>query len=272
MKVTYVWTTDVVNMQVTDTDNFWGLGDVVRGMITTGITCLEHGYSFDIDVSRHPLSHWLENGTAKASKNNKIHFIPTGKQNKLLDYIHSEKTDDVTLMTNAAFDRKNPHLKTVLKKVRDVFKPNDQVVKKLNTILDSLKITSKFQTLHLRVGDDYMVRKKDNRYKLNMIDGIVSQYDLSKTLIVSDSNIVKKYIRTNHPDSIMYDIDYITHIGLCDDKDHALNTFIEILLISNTNSIDSYTQYNHNSGFVNLINLLFNTPVSYKQQNIKWIV
>lgn len=270
MNVTYVWTTNVSNMRVTDTANFWGIGDVVRGMIAANILCLEHGYSFNIDMSRHPISHWLKYNTSQIPKSSEIIFFAANEINKLLKYIQTRKTDNAVLMTNAFFNEKSSHLDAAIDHVKRAFEPNDTTKKRLNVVVNNLKLTPEHKTLHLRVGDDYMVREKDDRHKLNMIDKIVSRYDMSKTLIVSDSNTIKKYIQSKHPEAIMYDVDHITHIGRCEDKHHALNTFIEMLLISSTGSIDSYTKYNHNSGFVGLINTLFGTPVTYKQRNVEW--
>ena len=59
--VVFVWTQSCVNLENTDQDNFWGINDVVRGMLATYELCRQHEYPFYIDLQLHPISQFIEN-------------------------------------------------------------------------------------------------------------------------------------------------------------------------------------------------------------------
>ena len=58
--IIFVWTTKPSNLTPTDSWGFWGIGDIIRGIIGTYQIAKKLNYNFYIDIQNHPISKFLE--------------------------------------------------------------------------------------------------------------------------------------------------------------------------------------------------------------------
>ena len=58
--VVFVWSTRFCNMVTTNSDNFFGLGDIIRGTIQMYQLSKKMNFELIVDIQLHPLSKFLK--------------------------------------------------------------------------------------------------------------------------------------------------------------------------------------------------------------------
>jgi len=125
--------------------------------------------------------------------------------------------------------------------MRKILEPTNEMQLIINQTLDDLNITSKqYIVIHIRAGDSYL----ENNY-----------------LLMADTNDVKKIIQKYFPNFKTL-MNPITHFGegAVLEEEKVKNTLIDFYLLSHSNSIFSYSAYEHGSGFSYWCAKTFNIP------------
>jgi hypothetical protein len=138
--------------------------------------------------------------------------------------------------------------------MKQIIKPTDELSMLVDKKIFNLKLTKyNFTVIHIRFGDNYLVNKKTNidLNKLNIIITQLKKIDTTKEyLLISDNNIVKKYIISQYP-FIKTHFSEIIHTAEGDNIDNIKlqNTMIDFYLISYATKIDAFSIYMHGTGF-----------------------
>lgn len=249
-----------------NTNGFWGLGDIIRGMISTAIICKNLNIEYFIDIFNHPISNYLEMDEYKykdyVKKNiNNVYWPGDGNT---LNYINSLNDDKpILLMTNDIIDSNvTPHKNIpcdILENILALFKMNKLFESYYLQVKNSLGIINNYSILHFRLGDSYMVRGQTPIVKFEQLYNTYLQNKEDNQLIISDCNIFKTFIKEKNKDVIMFDTATIIHMGRTDGD--IKDTLLEFILILNSNNIKTFSVYNWTSGFVLYPSILKNIPL-----------
>jgi len=85
-KIILFWQQEFANLPQTNKDNFWGLGDLIRGTIATYQLSKKYNFELIIDIHNHPISNFLDFKKTEYSDYNKnlIFFICNGELEKYI--------------------------------------------------------------------------------------------------------------------------------------------------------------------------------------------
>ena len=249
-KVIQVWTHNVKNLSKDTNDNFWGLGDIVRG--TIHLYQLSQKYDFDliVDTQLHPLSNCLKqeqhlySGWVLYNKDN-IEF-----QNNVESRIQNQHIS--LLLTNDHFnepidDNCREFIKRILRPNDDFFCPIPQ---------------EQYSILHFRLGDDEMVRNIATKQYDTYLDKIREKKE-DTDIFISDSSALKQRVKQEWG-MRMFD-GKIGHIGYHSDPESIRYSFFEFLLLTKASKIKTFTTLGWISGFVKTANLIYNVPIEVIQ-------
>jgi hypothetical protein len=163
--------------------------------------------------------------------------------------------------------------------IKSLFIPNSEFMKYILNHVEKIPYIS-YSILHFRLGDSELVinntNNKNNTNNTNnqnnpnnikefnnrlqsIIKTVKNQQDLDNKLILfSDSLKLKNIVKTNS-DIFMFDFKP-SHIG-CSKTNDIRDTLVEFFIIINSKSIKTYSIYPWTSGFVKIINDIFNVPL-----------
>lgn len=263
--IIFVWTTKVSNLTTTSSEHFWGLGDIIRGMLATYMLCKKYNYEFIIDVQKHPIAKYLQIEEhryieyVKAQSN--ISFI---FGDNLEDYIQQESSEPLLLVTNKVVNL-NDVDEDAKQKISKIFTKNSAFQEYYNNIITSIGIPGKYKIFHMRLGDNFLVRKKhlDDNSLTNAVQ-VYSQHQDEDQIFISDNNALRNMIIKKLPNTKMFDIKEIKHIGYHDD-DNLIDTLVEFFIVCESQSIKTYSVYSWISGFVLYPSILYNIPLEVLQ-------
>lgn len=258
-----VWTQRVCNLTTTDTDNFWGLADMLRGVYGLYNLAESLGYTFLLDYSLHPISQLLcprrhaYSDHIQSNKDN-IPFILA----PYIDYYISktfESNDVVFFNTNCGLDAFNtpisPQLRTYL---QSILQPNTEFQQYIQSQMTKLPFTN-YSILHYRLGDSGLVRNLDENLE-PFLKSVRNVYDPAvNTILLSDSTSFRNAVRNTFP--IFTFTEPIGHVGYHTSSDQLKQTLFEFLLLSKADYILSYNIYGGLSGFARIAHIIYDIPL-----------
>jgi hypothetical protein len=160
------------------------------------------------------------------------------------------------------------------KYMRKIMEPNEEIKMCINnTLVDLNLIRKQYSIIHIRSGDSYLKGNNNtfsNNYMSNLTENIkndiknVIGHD-NKYLVIADNNEIKLLLKQVFPHFII-SIKNITHFGegIILEKEKVKNTLVDFYLLSLSNSIMSYSSYEHGSGFSYWCAMTYNIPYSCK--------
>ena len=150
--------------------------------------------------------------------------------------------------------------------IRAILTPTEEFKTEFNAMCAAFKITSNYSILHLRLGDDDLVRRAVSIQKYNEILKIIDAHIVNngKMLIIADSWAFKQYlchVRPQLTDRVIPTKP--VHLSHTTDQDaHMIKeTLFDLFLLINSNLIKTYTTYTWVSGFVQWVSYAFNIPI-----------
>lgn len=267
----------VYQLQYTN-GGIYGFGDFIRGCFCLIGICKKLNLGFDIDLSNHPLSKYLEghiknptinydsiskmeisyNTTEIMGKSPELFYINI---NNLLQNINSEvyytSTNSFPIFkfnqSDIAF------IKSKLIPTIEMQKEIDQEMTHLNLI------NNDFSVIHIRAGDVFLfnennVLNQDLVYKIFNYLRLLLNNKSRKYLILSDSTKLKMLFKPY--ENCVFQIKQITHLGeqLVLEDESVRNTMMDFYLMSRANRIYSYSMLSHGSGFSKWCAVVYNIP------------
>jgi hypothetical protein len=252
-----VWTHSCYNKLSDKHNNFWGIGDILRGTLNLYLFCIKNNYNFIVDIHLHNLSKYIIQNNHPfinlIEKNkDKIPFI---EGCDIINYINNNNDDVIFLFTN--FNQEIYNLTEETKKfMNNLLKPNKEFELYINNYLNNL---NNFNIIHFRLGDDELVRNNKNLDYEKYLN-ILKNINFNKNdILISDSVSFKEFIKNKNINISLFDTSP-KHIGLNND---LKDTLFEFFLLKNANKIYSYSIYCWESGFVKWNSIIFDKNVEF---------
>jgi hypothetical protein len=265
-----------------------GLGDFIRGSYFIMQYCKEYELTCAINMSNHPISQFLEiyenqsNITfPNINKFEHINYNPEILENRIIT-----TTYDFTINNDFTFylynqQKYNNHKFVYVitypnvfiddehkEYMRSIFTPTNQLSVLIETELSRLSLIKKeYIVLHVRYGDDELLKDKDNNKSISESESYINinttsklkllNYDLlnlqpntNNYLLISDNINLKKSISKYYP-FIKMNFNEICHTGEGVDIEYnkLQNVLLDFYLISFASQVNSYSVYEHGSGF-----------------------
>jgi hypothetical protein len=281
-KVVNVYQTDYKNMKSP------GLGDFLRGSFCLMQVCRLLNIDFDIDISQHPLSKYIENPIRVDGVDyNNIwayteHNRRDGKNNyeslstnvnpdflrNIVNYFNSHDCETLGLFSNA-FTCFNVYSQSGKDIIKSRLRPNQYMREYVDFTLNQLGLSKKgYGVIHIRSGDKYLINGETMSSTFMIkIDNIIKHYTFRdrRYLIISDCNAIKKYLKS-HANFYIY-VRQIEHLGgeglKSIETNGIMNTMLDFFLMEHSNAILSLSVYDHVSGFSKYSSIINNIPFKY---------
>jgi len=241
---------------------FWGLGDLLRGAYGLFHLSKQMGFQLIVDISLHPISSYLQTQEHEHSqyvKDNQesVPFVVCPLQN-IINYINNA-SDIVLLCTNLDLDAYAlPPTNESKAFMKSILTPQPEFQDYIDTQLAKIPYSS-FSILHYRLGDKELVQNQANE-SINCYKEHIIQNLEANTVLISDSTILKNLIKTDNINLFTFEHP-ICHLGVQTDSDAIRNTLFELLLLSKSSKIKSFSVHGWISGFVHIISLIYDIPL-----------
>ena len=258
--VIQVFTQSVNNLKTDDVNNFWGIGDIIRGTIALFQLSKKHNFRLIVDIQLHPISQYFKYNTHEYSefirknKNNVSFIYPDQVENHILN----SNDNIVYFLTNDFF---HEEITNECKEfIKNILTPNLEFEKYIQDIQRSKPPPEKYNILHFRLGDCFLVRNDNNCSQFNQIKEKLFQYAEASDILMSDSNSFKENIMTNNPNIFLYHL-HVAHMGVQMHAKYIKDTLFEFILVTRSNKIKTYSVYGHLSGFVKIAHEIYDIPL-----------
>jgi hypothetical protein len=261
--VIFVVTQDIAGYIVPQMGYFWGLGDIIRGMISVYQICKELNYEFIVDMHLHPISKFFKKKDHKYEnfiKDRKDSVKFTSDANEFIKNRNEHLI--IYFFSNHYYDLTIPLTEDCKNFIKEIFTPTDDLEQYFNNYLKKIPYDT-FNILHYRLGDDFIKNdEKQNQSNPNHINEFTYNFNENKEnndILMSDSQNFKNHIKKIN-NIYTFDLD-IGHIGYEKDDIKIKNSLCEFLIISKAKKIKTYSIYFWISGFVKVVSSLYDIPL-----------
>lgn len=257
-----------------------GFGDYIRGCYCLFQVSKLLGLEFDMDLSNHPMSEFLENHREKNPnenydniirfENNNYVVIDSKKMttkpriflNEFVDLLNLQNCESYSLFSNAfpIFSNFEKIQNEPRDFIRNQLMPNEQMMRNIELRLKNLGVQEKhFSIIHVRCGDAFLLENNSSIQRQNF-DKIVNSIKKNitnspllknrKYVILSDNNQMKLLLNQKFPQFIVQ-IKQMTHLGESQNQtsDSIMHTLLDFYTISKSNFVVSLSPFNWGSGF-----------------------
>ena len=251
-----VWTQNCSNLRRNNYDNYWGIGDLIRGTIKLYQLSKKMNFQLIVNIKHHPISNFLkqtyiEHEDLITQNINNILFITP---NNVEDYINNSSDNIIYFLTNDLCDENNIS-EDCKNFIKDILKPNDELYNNINSIIQSKE--PHYEILHLRTGDVYIKEGLMEISNVNRIYKIIDNNYKNSDFVMCDSSNFKYQLKHNRPKINILELD-IGHIGYETDLNKIKNSLIEFFIITYSNKIKTFSVYGWISGYVYWISKIYN--------------
>jgi hypothetical protein len=265
---------NVYKLQYKNCNAIYGFGDFLRGCFCLIQICGINGLDFDIDVSNHPISKYMNNQQLNPTINyNEIEMYmppdnPINCYNTFINLLKNETSEVYYTCLNSF-----PILKikqSEIDFIKSRIEPNLTIKTDVDLVIKNLNlISNEFTVIHIRFGDMFLLHNSEYineefvneifKYLKPLLDNVNSKY-----LILSDNYKLK--ILFSKFKNCVFNINPITHLGVHSTlKDENIkNTLIDFYLMCHSNKIYSISSYGHGSGFSKWCSVIYNIPYTSK--------
>jgi len=264
-----------------------GIGDFMRGcfyvMQLTKLLNLE----FELDISNHPISKYIENSGKNPSINyNNLEFVIGHNRpphlwqnpnihlnnnfaNEIIDKMNNHNVSDTYALFTNAFPIFYNFLDTGRNKIKNMLKPNNFMQNYIDHTLNELKLhRNTYATIHIRSGDQNLTNSESpNISFINKIKTCINKLIVpdKKYLIISDSNTLKVALKS-YPNFYILNLK-IEHLGgeflKTNEPKGVMNTLLDFYLMSYSNAIFTLSIYGHISGFSQYCSVINKIPFNF---------
>jgi hypothetical protein len=270
--------------------NATGLGDFFRGSYFLMNFCDKNQLFYNINMSNHPVSQFLEiyqNKKQQQQQNplsismfTENNFNPLILNNNVIsnEYDYRTENDFISFLhQQRMYNRKiqtyvisYPNILIEDKHKRymqHILKPTQHLSLLVDEQLTKLGIFGKeYIIIHVRYGDKYLINNDSEIClpHLNAIQLTINSLEPSQhqnILLVSDNMIIKKLLTATYP-HIKTHFNEITHTGegIQIDTNKLQNTMIDLYLFSRAKRVIAFSVYKHGTGFSKWITETYSVP------------
>ena len=246
------------NKKTDDVNNFWGLGDVIRGIISMFQLSKKYDFQLTIDFQHHSFSRFLKSESHQYKNlilENK-HNIPFIEDNEIETYLQNNSSEVSYLFTNS-------HLRGEITEeckefIKNILTPNEEFQKSIDEKFLNYKIPENYHILHFRLGDSFLIRNQEGDFSNAM--NKYHQWRENDDVLISDSLIFKEKIKENHKDIILLNTEPV-HLGYANHSNNIKDTLLEFFIITKSKKIKTFSIYDWISGFVNVVHQIYDIPI-----------
>ena len=253
--VILAWTHKVSNLTTDNVNNFWGIGDLIRGTIQLYQLSKKYNFELVVDVQHHPISSLLKERTHDFSdfvhkqKDNIPFIFPHQVENLVSTITRPESTAPLLFITTDYYH--DPITEDCKDFIKEILTPNDEFQSYMQE-KDKENPYFLYRILHYRIGDAEMVRGENqtdvDKYMKNIIKKDLVQTE--NVIFLSDSNELKQTVKRQGRHFTFNT--QIGHTGYHDDAEKIRDTMFEFFTMIKATKIKSYTVNNWPSGFVKI--------------------
>jgi hypothetical protein len=251
-----VWTHHCYNKPQTETENYWGLGDILRGTLQLYMLSKKMKFTLYVDTSLHPISKYLvptENPHAELIQLSKDMIMMISDDAPLEEIIGNLSDTVYYFFTNAQCTE--PYDDDCKAFMKSIMTPIPSLESELNT-----RIPFKtYSILHFRLGDKELVNNKGGDISQNILR-LIEENKEANSVLISDSVSLKTYPHISEKVHVLNTIP--RHLGRCDDIESIKDTLIDFFILSRATHIKTYSCYNWISGFVFWAHQIYDIPLS----------
>jgi hypothetical protein len=247
----------------TETSNYWGLGDMIRGICGVYEACKRLGYKYILDIANHPISNFFEIFDHPYSE-----LIKSNKDNIRLELFYSQQSLDNFIINNLK-DKDYIYFMThcqlfvydtaITEDCKNFIKKTLTPKKEFQEFIHTHMPSKPYNIIHYRLGDDGLVRS--DHKNINMAYNNIQHHGISGDILISDSLYFKKVIAEKLQDKFKIFNTTLCHIGKSSDINALRDTLFEFILGTQANSIKTYSVYEWISGFINTIGYIYDIPI-----------
>jgi hypothetical protein len=260
--IIFVWSQAYSNIVSDNTNNFFGLGDILRGTISMYQYSKKYNFRLIVDTQLHPISMYLKVQSHDYSelvkqKQNDISFVYPDKIDNFLKTNPNDLTlvfSNSYLISNITEDCKNF--------IKMLLTPKDEFKQYINGILESKPLPINHSILHFRLGDSLMIRGEQKNF--DSIIQLMNKYKENTDVLMSDSERFKEHLMINFNDIFLYHIN-IGHIGYKEHSSIIRDSLFEFFIIIMAKKIKTYSIYGWISGFVKIAHDIYDVPLEVIQ-------
>jgi hypothetical protein len=254
------WTTKFNNLIVDDYNNFFGIGDILRGTISMFQLSKKYNFHLKVDIQLHPISSFL-----KYNNHNYSDYVVENKDNipfiypeEIEEFIINNTNEVCCLFTNSfIIEEISDECKEFIK---ELLTPTEEFASYINETNLFTKAPTNFNIFHFRLGDTMLVRNKDTDTPLEYYSNILEKYYEKEDILLSDSTRFKDFIiERNH--SIFLFKNQSAHLGYEKNIEKIKDTLFEFFTIIKAKKIKTFTFYHHVSGFVHMLHHIYDIPI-----------
>lgn len=250
------------NRTTDDTNNFWGLGDILRGALSMFQLSKKYNFQLIIDFQHHSFSNYLKSEPHKyinlilENKDN----IPFIEDNEIEAYLQNNSNEVSYLFTNC-------HLRGEITDeckqfIKNILTPNKEFQKYIDETFLYYHIPEHYHILHFRLGDSFLIRNQKSDFSNAM--NKYYQWKEEVDILISDSLIfkenIKENIKENDKDIIILNTKPV-HLGYANHSNNIKDTLVEFFIITKSKKIKTFSIYNWISGFVNIVHEIYDIPL-----------
>lgn len=265
--------------------NVTGFGDFIRGCYFLLDFCKIYNLQYNI-IILHPVYRLLLKTNYNINKHitESISFFDFTNFNANIDLTYNNDCRELnnellSYIKKLPIIENNVYLYNTVFPIQPISEENKTTVFKLilpnyrmnvyiEDILNQLKLQKYiYKAIHIRYGDNYMIQKNGMKlFKKDVIQKLLSQIQniinpKDNYIMLSDCPFIKKYILERIP-NIKCVFKEITHLGegvlLTDNS--IKDTLLDFYLLSYSNAIYSFSNYQHGSSFSKWCAITYNIP------------
>ena len=259
--IIYVWTINPgpFNFPETNPRNMWGIGDIIRGMMTTLKTYEHSNDEVTIDIFNHPIAKYLQLEDHTHKKYVKDHIEKVfWCGDHIEEYVNKlDPNNPILLMTNKPL--KGNITERIKNKILKLFIKNEDLEHDINNIKNKLHLQDNYSIIHFRLGDNQLVRNHNHYDNFDKYYDKYLLYKQDNQLVMSDNILFRKYLLEKDKNIKIFDSDNIYHLGKY--NNNIKDTLIEFFLVLESKSIKTHSVNGWTSGFVLYPSILRNIPI-----------
>jgi hypothetical protein len=252
-EIVITWKQLYYNMpRVGQLDNYYGLGDNIRGTLALYRLCKHNNYNVEIDTHLHPVSYFLKNRFSRCKEyiednSDAVHFFPKTHsiEADVKNFLHDKSK--ILCMSNCDFDARSI-TESEKKFITNLLEPTSEVRKEVDTIVANLP--QDYSILHCRFRDEN-VEKPQNKSIHEKINLLKRQSDV----VMSNCNIFKKQCGLPYIDTSG------GHIGYEDSLSKLKDTLIDFYVLTRSREIRTYSEYDWISGYAFWASVIYDVPL-----------
>lgn len=259
-----------------------GFGDYLRGCFCLLQVAHTLGVQFDMDLSNHPLSQFLETSTKK-NPNIRYEEISWFENPNYIPLSHNtfrlntqqfypelvQRMNSVNIPVYPLFCNSFPISTAISQQDRAIIKskliPNDRMKRQMEETFRNLGIERRqYNVIHVRCGDEYLL--KNDKIDIPRVQKIITHVAKhirrnEKTLLLSDNNQIKIILKKQFP-TLLSRLKPIVHLGESREfpENSILHTLVDFYLLSFSKNTTAFSPYTWGSGFSEWASIMNNVP------------